>query len=228
MSAGAPITAPRVLAGVLGLALIWIAVYWFYEPGKPGGITIEPTPVDDGERVAVDPVSDPPGDAAVDPPIDDPAGPRLIPPKFTTHTVAQGESWGDISQRYYGTRAHAEALVRANPFKSATNLRAGDEILVPEDPANIQGIVENAGAGEPEPKPSEVASPPPPLREYTVGKNETFGGISKKVYGTTARWRELYDFNRERLRLSKPEALREGQVLHIPPEATSADASEGR
>lgn len=49
---------------------------------------------------------------------------------------------------------------------------------------------------------------------YTVQSGDTLSSISRKVYGTPNRWREIYKANRDRM--ATPEALKPGQSLRIP------------
>ncbi len=49
---------------------------------------------------------------------------------------------------------------------------------------------------------------------YTVQAGDTLSNISRKVYGTKNRWREIYRANRDRM--ATPESLKPGQVLRIP------------
>lgn len=57
----------------------------------------------------------------------------------------------------------------------------------------------------------------PPAEEgetYTVQSGDTLSAISRQVYGTSARWMDIYQANRDRL--SSPNSLSAGQVLRIP------------
>lgn len=49
---------------------------------------------------------------------------------------------------------------------------------------------------------------------YTVQPGDTLSNVSRKVYGTKNRWREIYNANRDRM--ATPESLKPGQVLRIP------------
>lgn len=57
---------------------------------------------------------------------------------------------------------------------------------------------------------------PGPSEKYTVQKGDTLQKISKKYYGTTKRWKKIYDNNKAVLKT--PNSLRPGQVLDIPTE----------
>jgi len=52
------------------------------------------------------------------------------------------------------------------------------------------------------------------LVRHTVRPGETLGAISKKYHGTTSRWREILEHNRDTVR--DPRRLRPGMVLVIP------------
>ena len=49
---------------------------------------------------------------------------------------------------------------------------------------------------------------------YTVKSGDTLSTISRKIYGTKNRWKEIFRANRDRM--ATPEALRAGQILRIP------------
>ncbi|NQY32082.1 MAG: LysM peptidoglycan-binding domain-containing protein [Coraliomargarita sp.] len=51
-------------------------------------------------------------------------------------------------------------------------------------------------------------------RTYTVQSGDSLSGISRKVYGTSSRWIDIYQANRDRL--SSENALKVGQELRIP------------
>lgn len=52
------------------------------------------------------------------------------------------------------------------------------------------------------------------MRTYTVQAGDTLSSISTRMYGSSARWRDIYEANRDRL--SDPGALKLGQALRIP------------
>lgn len=64
----------------------------------------------------------------------------------------------------------------------------------------------------PLPQTDDFGSSPP--RTYTVQSGDTLSGISRKVYGTTTRWRDIFQANRDRM--NSENALRVGQELRIP------------
>lgn len=57
---------------------------------------------------------------------------------------------------------------------------------------------------------------PPPDREvtYTVQKGDSLSKIAREHYGDGARWRAIFDANRDQI--SNPDLIHPGQVLKIP------------
>ena len=62
--------------------------------------------------------------------------------------------------------------------------------------------------------PAEQPSKAIVMKRYKVQKNDTLQKISKKFYGTTKRWKELYNVNREVLK--GPDEIYPGQIIEIP------------
>ena len=54
------------------------------------------------------------------------------------------------------------------------------------------------------------------MKKYTVRKGDTLQKISKRFYGTTKRWKEIYQVNQEVLK--SPGEIYPGQVIEIPVE----------
>jgi len=58
------------------------------------------------------------------------------------------------------------------------------------------------------------------LSDYKVQKGETLQKISSKLYGTTKKWKKIYDLNKDTLK--SPDKLRPGMVIKVP----KTDATE--
>lgn len=93
-------------------------------------------------------------------------------------------------------------------------LDLGTEILTPSNIADPAGpaSVPTPDAG-PVVTPSTPAAPPAGASTYTVRSGDSLAGISGKVYGTEARWKELQDANPS---LNGGIALQPGMVLVVP------------
>ena len=63
-------------------------------------------------------------------------------------------------------------------------------------------------------QPALKAAAPAPARVHVVAEGDSLTRISARYYGTTNRWQDIYDANRDVLKCEN--ALRPGQRLKIP------------
>jgi len=95
---------------------------------------------------------------------------------------------------------------------------------VPDEPpadaaARPRPRPERPAAGGAERSPEPARSPAPPRRTHRVAKDETLSSIARRELGSSARWKELANWNG----IADPAALREGMTLHLaPPEGLGA------
>lgn len=54
------------------------------------------------------------------------------------------------------------------------------------------------------------------IENYTVQKGDTLQKISQKYFGTTKKWKKIYELNQDKLKA--PDKIRPGQVIKIPVE----------
>lgn len=216
----------RVIAGSAALAVLWIGVYWAWEPSPPpitygstpetsteagpdaipSHVTPEPrrtTPAPPPQPVEA-PVAPAPKPTPPAPPPES-TEPKAVAPQFTTYRVRPGDTLNSIAARVLGSERHASAIAKANPFKDPQRLRVGEEIRIPRDPGNIQG--RDTGPAKPE----RAAGG----RDYKVESGDTLSSISKQFYGTVRHADLIFEANRATLK--SPDELREGQTLTIPP-----------
>ncbi len=144
--------------------------------------------------------------------------PAVIPPEFYEYVVRAGDTPDGISRRFYGTRRHWDAILRANPLKDLhRRLRVGMTIRVPKDPGNIQGVPadELAGRGGDDGGGDDGVGSMEYLT-YHVKRNDTLTGIAAEIYGRASLWTLIRDANVEQ---TGPEGtrIRPGMVLRIPP-----------
>jgi LysM repeat protein len=69
-------------------------------------------------------------------------------------------------------------------------------------------------AQKPPAAPTPSAPKPPVTASYTVQSGDTLSGIAQRTLGDAARWREIYDANRDQI--SNPNLIYAGMVLRIP------------
>ncbi|MGF1452768.1 MAG: LysM peptidoglycan-binding domain-containing protein, partial [Opitutales bacterium] len=82
----------------------------------------------------------------------------------------------------------------------------------------VTGTTEQAPSNANRPGPPVAAAPEPDEAvgptEYTVEPGDTLNSIARKMYGTTTRWMDIYQANRDQL--PNEHSLRVGQTLRIP------------
>ena len=115
------------------------------------------------------------------------------------HKVRKGESLSSLSRTYYGSISYWPRIARANGGLSPEKMQVGMSLLIPP-----------LGA---EKKTSTSAQTTAP-RKHIVKKNDSLVRISKQYYGTTSKWRRIYDANREKI--SDPDVLKLGVCLVVP------------
>lgn len=192
--------AARVFTGLCVLVLMWIGVYWLWQPGSPATTFAEgrarPT-----SRAAV-------AEPAVTADAGGEGGQRagVVEPGFREYVARDGDTFERIAEREFGDASLWTAVARANPLKDPRRMREGVVLRLPLDPGNVQG----------RPTPSAPAGgEPEAMRTYVVRGGDTLSGISASEYGTSAHARLIFEANRDRLR--DMHSLTVGQSLRIPP-----------
>lgn len=130
----------------------------------------------------------------------------VVPPSFTWHVVEEGENAWSLSERFFGERAWAGAIMRMNPDVDFYRLRVGNEIKVPIDPRNVQGVAVDGGE-----LPSDGGIE---QTTYAVRRGDTLGQIASRVYGTSRLWTLIRDANPDINDAGTN--IRPGQVLIVP------------
>lgn len=215
----------RVLGAIAVLALVWIGVYWATPPAPQpvAAITFDnagaqPPPVqrEPAPTPPTIPNAPPPTVEQAAPPVaaaEPSREPAVIPPSFRERIVRPGETMETIARAEFGDASMWTVIASANPRVDPMKMRAGMTLRVPLDPTNIQGKPNAALAKQtaaPAPSPTESAR-----IEYVVRQGDTLGGIARTYYNSAAKWRIILDANRDIL--SRPEQLRPGMKLVIPP-----------
>jgi nucleoid-associated protein YgaU len=217
----------HIVSAFVFLVVLWIAVYWWWEPG---GERDEPAITFD-EIVDVDPAAgtvdapdgtlqaDGSGQAGGDDLAETGGDPEPVDPtpKFRSYTVKRGDTFETIAIRELGSASLQVAIAKSNPFKDPMRIKPGDVIRIPLDPGNIQG--DGAGVA--------VAPPlPPPAVEYVVRRGDTLGDIALAFYGSARpKYLDLiYSANRGTMR--DRDTIAVGQKLMIPPAPPSSSGSD--
>lgn len=194
----------RLAMAVAALAALWIVVYWWTPAAPRPSIAFQPSP----EPAPVEATPETADPASIEPLVEA-ERPGVQPPSFYQHTVARGDRAESISRKYFGTEAHWQAVMRANPKTDFQNLRVGQVIRVPVDPKNIQGIKDQTA---PASKDEEQA---PVGVEYIVENGDTLTGLAHRFYGKASVYQWIIDANIESLG-ADGKKLRPGMKIIIP------------
>ena len=95
----------------------------------------------------------------------------------------------------------------ANPELPAGELPEQPPILVDNAPPSAPAVRQN-------PQRPGVNTPAAGGRNYTVQPKDTLSAISRKIYGTPSRWRDIYEANRDRMKHESD--LKIGMELRLP------------
>ena len=128
-----------------------------------------------------------------------------IPPyaewkNFRFERTEDKELWGNRGYVYGGPQAAA-------PQKGEKE--EPQPIILPDEIHEEADAILPLKPVEPEPAAEEVK-----FTTYKVKKGDTLQKISKKVYGTTKRWQEIFKFNKRTLK--SPDKIYPGQKILIP------------
>lgn len=216
----------RIFIGLCLLVLVWIGVYWMWQPSledKTPLITfeqpiIETTPTDPPEQASDQPTIISQIDLATptptrsDPVITTPQ-PRLIPPEFFEHIVQPNERMQTIAARYFGSGDDWAIIARANPFVDPQKLKVGMVLRIPKDPDNLQGKVvgRDTQPGVIESHTDSQAK----VIEYVVRPGDSLSVIAQRIYGSSRHARYIFDSNRDKLK--SMDDISVGQLLKLPP-----------
>ncbi|MEM0913042.1 MAG: LysM peptidoglycan-binding domain-containing protein [Planctomycetota bacterium] len=164
-------------------------------PVDPQPDTQAPDP--DAAIVAVDiadPITPTPEPAAEAPP---------TPTPPATYTVQRGDTLSSIAVQLFGAERRWVDIAQANPTIDPIRLRVGQTLKLPGD-------APPASPDEP-----EIDAPAAELR-HTIQSGENLSSIAQRYYGKAARWRVLFNANRDILG-NNPNAIRAGMVIAVPP-----------
>lgn len=118
----------------------------------------------------------------------------------------------ELKQRLDAAATTIDSL-KASQKVSVASARSSRESASAE---HRQSSVRNGGGAQPTAQAQQqaVAVRRDTPSSYTVMPGDTLSNVSRKVYGTKNRWREIFNANRDRM--ATPESLKPGQVLRIP------------
>ncbi len=133
---------------------------------------------------------------------------------YMLYTCVEGDTWSGLAERFYASGTFASLLRAANEDVEAP--KAGEALLVPVyDFRTVKSGRTPVG-----PAPRRTTEPAPaeePLVKngvYVVKDGDTLSEIAQAIYGSSAKWKDIYDANRDVL--ESPDWLDVGTPLKIP------------
>jgi len=120
------------------------------------------------------------------------------------YTVQKWDTLGHISLNYYGSYKYHQAIYAANKEafrQSKGQLKPGMVIYLPTTIAEGVNIMAQPVAGEGE-------------KLYTVKAGDTLGTIAAKYYGSTAKYKAIFERNKDRIK--NVNMIYEGQIIVLP------------
>ena len=190
------------------LAALWIIVFWL----TPAPSRHAPSVADASPRTRPDDAPAPQPEPTVTAPIltepapieTDPSPIAVTPPPFDLYTVQPDETIESIAVRLLGDRKYWQAIAQMNPSVDPIRLTAGQQLRIPADLKNLQGVT------------TDHAPPAaPPELIYVVAKDDTLSEISQKVYGRSIYWRRIQQANASTVN-EEGTNLKPGMELRIP------------
>lgn len=145
--------------------------------------------------------------------------PTDLPRSYTLYTVRPGESLARIAREKYGDESLWRKLaeINADRIPNPSVVRAGVTIRLPKK-EELSGLtVRDTPRVQPrrgDPPSSSERSGPRRFKKYTVKKGDILGRIARKQLGTSKRWREIYELNRDLIK--DPDNVPAGIVIRIP------------
>lgn len=123
------------------------------------------------------------------------------------HRVAPGDTLSAVAVQYYGDGRLFSVILKANPhIKTPRALRIGDVITIPDPEGTAL-----AGSGDVESATQSSAAD----MTYRVQEGDTFYSIARALYGSGARWKQIYQLNKDLVK-NDSKGLRPGMVIRLP------------
>ena len=136
---------------------------------------------------------------------------------YMLYTAEEGDTWNSLADRFYRSGTYVALLQAAN--EDLAKPSEGATLLVPVYDFRAARAAPERKPHEPAPKrpvgpdvtPKETSKVP---STYVIADGDTLSEISQKLYGTSRRWNDLYQANKDVL--PDPDTLTVGVTLRVP------------
>jgi len=143
------------------------------------------------------------------PPITQPEPTQISIP--VEHTVAAGETLGDISLKYFKSSKQWKKIVDANPGLDPKTIKVGQKLRIPAEPKADAPLALGNGPAPVVPVSGE--------RTYTIKANDSLYSIARKELGAPNRWKEIQALNAG----VNTADLKVGQVIKLPADTAKTE-----
>jgi nucleoid-associated protein YgaU len=126
---------------------------------------------------------------------------------------AAAEAARAIAQRQAAAEAQKQAAAAEAQKQAAAEAQRQAAAAEAQKQVAAAEAQRQAAAAEAQ-KQAAAAAAPGPVRIYVVKPGDTLSGIAKQMYGKAARWPEIYEANKDRIK--DPNLIRPGWQLRIP------------
>jgi nucleoid-associated protein YgaU len=182
------------------------------EGAKAKSLNVKPD-LEAGPGVATKPPAEPKSQPAVSKPAEpktEPVKPKAKPKGRVTHTVVSGDTLYKIRYKYFGDsdiQQTFDAILAANPTLDPDEwLQIGQKIVIPLDEVASDAPATPVAAA---PKKAEFGGD-----LYEVAEGDTLSEIASRMLGSSQRWDDIYQLNRDRI--VAPDKLQVGMTLRLP------------
>jgi len=144
-----------------------------------------------------------------------------------SHRVQPGDTLVSLAKQYYGDAKFLSLLQAANPtIQSPGSLVIGSQVKIPPRPQDEAALTVKSATPGAEgiigARGTTAGSAKTPIdsttttRTYRVKSGDSFYKIARDVLGNSARWQELYELNKDRVK-GDAKSLQVGQEILLPP-----------
>lgn len=153
-----------------------------------------------------------------------------------TYIVKKDDTFTSIAKQFYGSTNEWKRIAGANPLVDPRTMKIGTKLRIPAKGATAVATAETASTGSGSTtgnasgtssgnssRTSVASSSTGGGTSHTVASGESLSEISRKYYGSSKYWQQIYASNKSQIG-TDPGNLKVGQKLNIPAKTTVVGA----